>query len=71
MILHLVFFKFIELYQWGDEEVVDAELTTRQHPLPIDEIGVGPVGAIYVSAHRRWILWSWGCLKITHTCPII
>ncbi len=41
MILHLVFFKCIEPYQWGDEEVIDAELTTRQHPLPIDEIGLG------------------------------
>lgn len=38
MILHLVFFKCIEPYQWGDEEVIDAELTTRQHPLHIDEI---------------------------------
>ena len=37
MILHLVFFKFIEPYQWGDEEVIDAESTTHQHPLYIDE----------------------------------
>lgn len=38
MILHLVFFKFDEPFQWCDDEVIDAEASTRQHPLHINEI---------------------------------
>ncbi|CAN7735203.1 Dabb family protein [Caballeronia sp. LjRoot31] len=38
MILHLVFFKFDDPYQWGDAEVIAAEVATRQHPLYIKEI---------------------------------
>lgn len=38
MILHLVFFKFDEPFQWCDDEVIDAEAATRQHPLHINEI---------------------------------
>ncbi|ELN4740961.1 Dabb family protein [Pseudomonas aeruginosa] len=38
MILHLVFFKFHEPFQWCDDEVIDAEASTRQHPLHIREI---------------------------------
>lgn len=38
MILHLVFFKFNEPFQWCDDEVIDAEASTRQHPLHIEEI---------------------------------
>ncbi|UUY07878.1 Dabb family protein [Pseudomonas sp. J452] len=38
MILHLVFFKFDEPYQWCDDEVIDAETATRQHPVHINEI---------------------------------
>ncbi|KTT63275.1 stress responsive protein [Pseudomonas oryzihabitans] len=38
MILHLVFFKFYEPFHWCDDEVIDAEASTRQHPLYIKEI---------------------------------
>ncbi len=38
MILHLVFFKFAEPFQWCDDEVIDVEASTRQHPLHINEI---------------------------------
>lgn len=38
MILHLVFFKFSEPFQWCDDEVIEAESSTRQHPLHISEI---------------------------------
>ncbi|WP_241666712.1 Dabb family protein [Stutzerimonas nosocomialis] len=38
MILHLVIFKLNNPLQWCDEEVVEAEATTRQHPKRIGEI---------------------------------
>lgn len=38
MILHLVFFKFNKPFQWNDAEVIDAEQSTRGHPLYISEI---------------------------------
>lgn len=38
MILHLVFFKFDEPFQWCDDEVIEAEASTRQHPHYIDRI---------------------------------
>lgn len=38
MIIHLVLFKFNEPFQWCDDEVIDAEESTRQHPLHIKEI---------------------------------
>lgn len=38
MIIHLVLFKFNEPFQWCDDEVIDAEASTRQHPLHIKEI---------------------------------
>ncbi|WP_315138721.1 Dabb family protein [Achromobacter marplatensis] len=38
MILHLVIFKFRNPFQWCDDEVVDAEASTRQHPKHIKEI---------------------------------
>lgn len=38
MILHLVLFKFHEPFQWCDDEVINAEASTRQHPLHIKEI---------------------------------
>ena len=38
MILHLVFFKFHEPFQWCDSEVLEAEAATRGHPHRISEI---------------------------------
>ncbi|RMT08909.1 Stress responsive alpha-beta barrel domain protein, partial [Pseudomonas amygdali pv. lachrymans] len=38
MILHLVFFKFHEPFQWCDNEVIEAEAATRRHPHHINEI---------------------------------
>lgn len=38
MIIHLVFFKFYEPFKWCDDEVIDAEASTRQHPFHINEI---------------------------------
>src|SRR5690606_21580505 len=38
MILHLVLFKLHEPFRWCDHEVIDAEASTRQHPLYIKEI---------------------------------
>lgn len=38
MLLHLVFFKFHEPFQWCDDEVIEAEESTLEHPLYIEEI---------------------------------
>lgn len=38
MILHLVIFKLNSPFQWCDDEVIDAEASTHQHPKHIKEI---------------------------------
>lgn len=38
MIFHIVIFKLNSPFQWGDDEVVEAETSTRQHPNHIKEI---------------------------------
>ncbi|MHB0774481.1 Dabb family protein [Halomonas sp. WWR20] len=38
MILHLVVFKLNSPFQWCDDEVADAEASTREHPNHINEI---------------------------------
>lgn len=38
MLLHLFFFKLHEPFQWCDDEVIEAEESTLEHPLYIEEI---------------------------------